>query len=469
MKNGVTGTNNFPDQILKKDIKMNPLKFKMFLVVCLAALSPRLFAQTNTQPLSLKDCISFALKNNPTNVIYDNQIRIAEQQKREGLSAYLPQVNFTGALDDNIKRQVTVIPAGTFSPTDLRVQFGNQYNTTLNLQADQVLYDQAIIAGIKANKPNIELAQLKKQKNNDDVIYNTAYAYYQLLIYKEQLKLLGENEQKLNDLLKVQKLQYEKGVVTRVSMNRVQVNYNNIQSQKAVALTNYELSLARLKNAMGIPVNQPLQVMDSINYQQEIDIPVTPDFNIGNKPDFQILQKNVSLQEIDLERKRAGYLPTLSAYGRYGASAFGNDFAKSYANWYDYSVIGLKLNVPIFSSFRRSSQVQQSQLTLLNTRQNLVVNEENIKLQIQSANTQLLNSYNNLQANRNNLDLAKEVYDDTNLQYQKGATSMSDFLNSDYAYKEAQANYINSLLNYLVARIDIEHSKGTIQQFINQL
>ena len=439
-------------------------------IACWLALPNTIMAQQSAQALSLRDCIDYTLGKNPSNSVYTNQIEIASSQKTEGMAAYLPQINLTGALDDNLKRPVTIFPASPLTGgKPLSVQLGNQYATTLNLQADQVIFDQTVIEGIKANKPNIELAVLKKQRNDDDLIYNTASAYYQVLIYKEQLKLLGENERKFADLLTVQKLQYEKGALTRVNLNRVQVNYNNILSQKKVAETNYTMALNRLKNAMGIDIANEITVVDSINYKQEINFPTTNDFNIKNKPDYMILEKNIRLQEIDLRRKKASVLPTLNAYAKYGTNAYGNEFASSYDRFYNYSAVGLRLNVPIFSSLKRYSQIQQSQLTLKNTRQNLIINSQSLQLQLQNANTQLVSSYNNVQSNRNNLSLAKDVFDDTNLQYQRGAATLTDFLNADYSYKESQYNYINALLNYLIARIDLERSKGTIKQFASQL
>lgn len=448
---------------------MNFNKIIILLGIAYWMVAPTLMAQQSAQALTLKDCIDYTLGKNPNNVVFNNQIEIAGCQKTEGMAGYLPQLNFTGALDDNLQRPVTVIPAGVFSPVPLRVQFGNQYATTLNLRADQVIYDQTLIEGIKANKPNIELAVLKKLRNDDDLIYNTASAYYQVLVYKEQLKLLAENEKKFSDLLTIQKLQYEKGVITRVSMNRVQVNYNNILSQKKVAETNYALSMNRLKNNMGIDIDQQIVIVDSIDYKQEANFPLSTDFNIKSKPDYQILEKNIRMQEIDLKRKKASNLPTLNAYAQYGANTYGNDFIKSYDQHYNYSAIGLRLNVPIFSSLKRYSQIKQSELTLKNMRQTLIINSQILKLQLQNANTQLISSYNNMQANKNNLGLAKEVFDDTNLQYQRGTSTLTDFLNSDYSYKESQYNYINALLNYLTARIDLERSKGTIKQFASQL
>lgn len=428
-------------------------------------------AQNNTIPLNLKDCIRLALRDNLSNSIYQNQISIAENQKLEALAGYLPQVNGAATFDDNIKRQVTVIPAGAFSPVDLKVQFGNQFNSSLMLQADQVIFDRSMLVAIQANKPNIEIAEYKKQKNNDDLIYSTATSYYLALGYKEQIKLLAENEKKLSDLLNIQKLQFEKGVITRVTLNRVQVNLNNIISLKKVAETNYSLSLSRLKNTMGIPVDKDIQIVDTLNYKQEVlaDLPAMEDFNIQLKPDYLILDRTIKLQELDLKRKQSAIYPTLSAYARYGALAFGNEFSKVYKQLYDYSAIGLKLNVPIFSGLRRQSQIKQSELNLYNTRQNLELNAENLKLQIKSAQTQVLSSYTNLQSNKNNIVLAKMVFDDTSLQYEKGTASLTDFLNADYAYKEAQTNYINSLLNYLTARIELERAKGTIQEFVHKL
>ncbi|HLP51096.1 MAG TPA: TolC family protein, partial [Chitinophagales bacterium] len=76
---------------------------------------------------------------------------------------------------------------------------------------------------------------------------------------------------------------------------------------------------------------------------------------------------------------------------------------------------------------------------------------------------------NSLQNDKANLELAKSVFDNTTLQYQNGVASLADLLNSDYSYKEAQTNYLNSLVSCLIAKVEVERSKGTIKQYINTL
>jgi len=127
------------------------------------------------------------------------------------------------------------------------------------------------------------------------------------------------------------------------------------------------------------------------------------------------------------------------------------------------------LNVPVFSGFRRISQVKESELSLSNAKINLGISADNLKLQMLNSNEKLLSSYTNLSSNRENLDLAKDVLKTTTLQYQQGVASASDLLNSDYALKEAQSNFINSLYNYLISALDIQRTQGTIKQYINQL
>ncbi|HEY1054622.1 MAG TPA: TolC family protein [Emticicia sp.] len=418
---------------------------------------------------SLKESIAYSLKNNPTSTIYKNEVLIAKEKKTEALAGYLPQVNGTATFDDNLKRQVSVIPAGAFSPEEIRVQFGNQYNTSLVAQVDQVLFDRTVSVAKEANKVNTLIADLKLLQNNETIVYNTIMAYYQILTYNEQEKLLVENEKKYDELLRILQLQYEKGVAKKIDYDRMKVSQNNIKSQLSLLKTNRELALNKLKFAMGMELSQNIAINDSLDYSMQVSMPVGNQLDTKNLLDFKIQSNNIALQQLDVERKKFAFYPTLGAYARYGGQSFGNEFAKSFGNWFDYSSIGLKLNIPIFDGNKKKSQLSQSKLSLLNAQENLKISERNYQLQFQNANTALFRSFTSMNDNKQNLDLAADILKNTGLQYQKGTASLTDFLNSDYSYKEAQSNYISSLLNFLTARVDLEKSQGNLSTYVNQL
>lgn len=420
------------------------------------------------QEMSLKNCVDFALKNHLNNSIARNEVLMADEKAKEALAGYLPQVNVNVAFDDNLKRQVSVIPAGAFSPNEIRVQFGNQYNTNATAQLDQVIYDKSMLLGLKAAEPNKQLAVLKKEQVEDNLIYSTSNAYFQVLVYIEQEKITLENEKKYRELLDILKLRLEKGVIKKTDVDRTKATLNNILSQKSIIQANKEVALNRLKNVIGMPLNEDIKVLELSNYESQTQIEKDNALDVNNIADYKILGSNIMLLELDVKRKQAAFLPTVSGYGRYGLMSFGNEFGKSLTNWIDFSAIGLKVNVPIFSGYRKNSQLKQSEISLLNARTNQRLTMENLNLAFRNSSSMIQKSQSDLKINIENLDFAKSVFESSTLEYQKGVSTLSDLLNADYSYKEAQSNYVTSLINFLGTRLEYEKSKGNLKNYINQ-
>ncbi|MFN3489573.1 MAG: TolC family protein [Emticicia sp.] len=419
-------------------------------------------------PFSLKSCVDFALKNHLSNTIANNEILAAKEKEKEALSGYLPQINANVTFDDNLKRQVSVIPAGAFSPNEIRVQFGNQYNTNATAQLDQVIYDKSMLLGLKAAEPNNQLAALRKEQTQDNLIYGTANAYFQVLVYLEQEKITLENEKKYRELLDILKLRLDKGVIRKTEYDRTKSTLNNILSQKSIIQANKAVALNRLKNVIGMSLNEDISILENINYEGITQFERANSLDVNDILDYKIQSNNILLQELDVKRKQATFMPTVSMYGRYGVMSFGNDFGKSFTNWIDFSSIGLKVNVPIFSGYRKNSQLKQSEISLLNARTNLKLSTENMNLAFQNSASVLLKAQTDLKINKENLTFAKEVFESSSFEYQKGVSMLSDLLNADYSYKEAQSNYVNSLINFLGTRLEYEKSKGNLKNYINQ-
>ncbi len=425
-------------------------------------------AQEDSTAFSLKDCIAYSLQNHPNSTIYANKQEITAQQNKEALSGYLPQVNATATMDYNIKLQTTVIPAGGFFPQETKIRMGNPFSNNATVQLDQKIYDQSSIVALKARKVNMEIADLNLLKSNESLIYNTTAAYYQVMVLYEQKALLMENRSQYADLVRILNLQLEKGVINKIDRDRAQVNLNNIDSRLEVLETNIGTALNQLKFSMGMPLETQLDIEHDFDVEKQVQLPAEEEFQPEQRYDYQLLERNINLQLIDVKNKKYSFVPSISGYARYGAISYSQEFRNSFDTWYDYSTIGLKLNVPIYSGSRRMSQYKQSQLNLMNMQESAKLSRQQYRVEYENARAKLMSSYNNLAQNRTNLELAKEVYDASNVQYQQGLTSLSDLLNSDYAYKEAQSNYTTSLLNFLSSRLDYEKAKGTLSNYINQ-
>lgn len=437
-------------------------------------LLPALLALTCTsahaqQAFTLRQAIDYGRSHSPAMAIAANDQRRAEAVAQEAVAGYLPQVNGTGSLDDNLKRQTTILPAGTFGSEPRAVQFGTQFNTNLSVQADQVLIDVAQLNGIQANKPNREMAAIKLKQAEEQLVYDVAKAYAQAQTYREQVTLLDENIKQYEELVPILRLRLEKGVVQQLDVDRVEVTQRNILSQRALAQANYEVALAQLKRTMGMPMQEQLTIADQVRSATDMHQPSGSTFAMDKLLGYRYNEQSLLLQGIDLKRKRNAFLPTLSAYGRYGAMAQGNELGASYDNWFDFAAVGLKLNVPLFSGLRRSSQIKQSEIALENLREQQRNANLGYELDYLSADTRLLSSTSTVSNDDDNLKLAERVFNNTNLQYQQGTATLSDLLNADYQLKEARNNWTTSVLNRSIAVIDLEKAKGTLLDFVNTL
>ncbi|MEZ4801702.1 MAG: TolC family protein [Gelidibacter sp.] len=422
-------------------------------------------------PMSLKECINYTLNNNPSSTIYRNSVEIAKEKVTENKSAFLPSIAASAGMDYNAKLQTSVIPAGSLSDEETTLQMGNKYSNSASVQLDQNIYDRSSAMDIKSAKVDEEIANLEALKENEDLIYNTALAYYEVLTYNEKQKLLEDSKTQYETLVGILKLRYEQGVAKKSEYDRARVNYNNVLSEIEENTSNYQLSLNKLKNAMGASLESDITIEKDSKLEDVSDFSLVEGIaeNVENTLDYQIDQKNLELKELEISKNKAAYLPTLSAYANYGASSFGNDFSTAMSTWYDYSTVGLKLNVPIFSGFKNSSKVKQSKLEYDNQILTNKLNVENYKLDIENAKTQLVSSYANLKKNKENLDLAKDVLDASTLEYREGTTDLSDLLDVDFSFKESRTNFITSLFDYLNAQIGYQKSKGSITDYVNNL
>ena len=442
------------------------MKKKWIIAILGLMISNAASAQTK---LSLKECIDYGLKNNGNVRIAKLNERVAEQQTREALSYYLPQVAATGTLDDNIKLQSTVIPAGAFGATeDRRITLGSKYASVVSAQADQVVFDQALLTGLKANKPNLANAELSSQKTKENIIYNVANNYYQVFVITQQIELLKDNLDKTRQILGTLQLQLDNGVIKKVDYDRTKVSLNNIQSQLTLAESNLTYAQNELKYQMGMPMSEQIELTDNL-LNKPFQLYEPGNFDPSNLTDFKVQKINMQLQGIEKDRVRAGYLPKVSIYGRYGFQALGNNLGDSWGNRFSYGAVGLRLNIPIFDSFRRDAQYKQADLKLMTQNEQLKLNIQNYELQNNNATTQLQKAKLNLANDDANVNLAKEVYDVTTLQYREGTIPLSDLLNAELSYKEAQNNYINSMLSYYQAKLGIEQSQGSLLGFYSEL
>lgn len=419
---------------------------------------------------TLKQCIQYGLKNHPNNAIYVNQKLAADAKAKQALADYLPHVGLSSTLDNNLKLQQSVIPAGIFGPDEIRVSLTQKYSSNAVAQLDQVIFDKSMLTGLKANKYYKQQADLHIEQSQEAIIYNISTAYFQIFVYNQQLELLNYNKGNYQKQMEIYRLQVSKGTTLQKDLDKVGVNYNNTISQIRVAESNIQLAENELKFEMGFPINDPLTIKAS----QEAGLPAyrqdsTEKFSPASRVGYKLAKLNIKVLEIEQARIKADGLPKLSAYFRYGAVGFGSQLKAAYDEFLPYSAIGLKLSIPLLDFYKRNARYKEALINRINAEENLKLTAGKFTVDYENAHTKLLQAQANVENDQRNVSLAESVLKITDLQLRKGTTDLTDWLNTQNALKEAQNNYLNSIYSYYQARIDLERASGTLRSFYNSL
>lgn len=455
------------------------------LIMCSFLFASQSWAQSGEAiPLSIQDAIEYARLNNSNIKMARIDESIAEQQTNEVRGRGLPQANINGNFEDRLKIPLLVIPGGipgapggdSGNAGSAGIPMGYQYNSALSGEITQMIFDPSFWVGLKAAKSGSQLYQQQTQQVSEQTAYNIANAYYQVIVVQKQLQLLRSNLESTQQTLTTTQLQFENGVAKQVDVNRLRVNASNLKSQIQQAELNLEQVLNSLKFQMGMPLSQQVVLSDTtLNFNEEnlALAKVSEDF-YQNRVDYQLLQTNLELQQLDQKNNKVGYFPRLTAYANYGYQAQGAElglFPTASNGWIDYTTasVGIRLNIPVFDGLQRNSRIQQSKLKTQQLEENIHLTRQAIDLEASNAITQYQSTLQRIEAEQQNVALAQQVYEVTQLEFREGVGTSTDVVEAETSLRQAQNTYITTLLDLYVARLDMEKAKGNLLTYLESL
>ncbi|RYF78383.1 MAG: TolC family protein [Cytophagaceae bacterium] len=425
------------------------------------------------QTFTLQEAIDFAIKQNINvrNSLLDAVS--AEARILEVKSSALPQVSASGSFTDNLIIQRAFLPANFFDPKAspdapaVPVQFGVNYSANGTVAVNQLLYSAGLNVGLRAAATYRELAQRTTQATKVTVAEQVAKAYYGVLVARERSKLLDLNIGRLDTLLRDTRASNQQGFVEKLDVQRLEVQANNLRSDRQNVENLIQLSYALLKYQMGLTVNDEITLSEQLQDRDlaELESLIAPDptFQYQSRIEYSTLQTQLKLAELDIELSKKGYLPTASAFVNYGYNNGKNRIGDMVTTpWLNFATAGLSLQIPIFDGFLKKYQIAQKRVTLQKAQNSGELLKNSIDLQIRQSSITLNNGFQTLRTQLRNRDLAQEIVRVTRIKYKEGVGSNIEVLNAETSLREAQTNYFASLYDFLISKVDQDKALGRL-------
>lgn len=431
---------------------------------------------TDVFRFSRKQCVQYALEhaNSMKNALQD--VADAKYFTQETVSIGLPQLRAAFQVQDFPVIPQSAIPANIFDPTakpgDLQlIALQTRSNAVAEVDLSQLLFDGRYLVGLRATKLYRELYTKLSKRTEIETAGLVSKAYYNVLVNEHRLELFQTNRDRLTKILNDTRAQKQNGFAQQIDVDRLQVSLNNLETEYENTRRLVDLSRSLLKFQMGMPQEATLELTDKIDTEDaqlgQTELGKQLDFD--NRIEVGVFKTQIGLNRFDVMRYQAGYLPTLAASARYSASAFRNDLGGLTSSrngvasvWPNGLSWAIRLDLPIFDGLQKHAQVQRAKIRLLKSQNDLENLKQNLSLQHANARANLTNALKQLEIQKRNQELAGEVYRVAQARYKEGLGTNIELVEAEASYKTSQNNYVNSLLDAYIARIDLKQALGTL-------
>ncbi|MBS1588953.1 MAG: TolC family protein [Bacteroidetes bacterium] len=412
---------------------------------------------------TLNQCLDTALVHNKTLQINRNNIAINNQKEKEAKANLIPKINANADYKYFWELPTQLMPLSALNPTvpegqfrDL--QFGVPHNINANVQLAMPIYNPQLYGAIKNTKAAGEVTQLQYQKSEEQVWYDITTLYYNAQILQHQLAFLDSNLRNTGKLLKNTELLKEQLLAKGSDVNKVKLQAEQLATQREVANNKYAQILNVLKLNMGIDLKTEFAVESSVVFKTPVE------YSSASSLDFKIIQTQNKLLQSELTTLRQSrFVPSLNLFATYGTTGFGYDKKPyDFLKFYPIGFAGIQLSYPIFNGTVTQRKINQKKFEIKNNElQSELIADKN-KMETENASQQRAVAQKTVTTTQSQIDLAQTIYNQTLLQQKQGTASLTDVLLADNALREAQQNYLNAVIDYLKADLELKRLMGQL-------
>ncbi len=440
-----------------------------------------------TQQLSAAQAVAYAMKHavQVRNAMLD--VNIQKQVNKEVIAAALPRISASGSVNHfpNIAVQSfpNFIAQATYgvleqegvldgngnpiiAPADfgyVQARFGTSYNANAGVDISQLLFDGQVFIGLQARRSTLQFSQQQLEVTKEMIKVNVLKIYYQLVVGEKQLSSIEANIQRFEKLLADTREIYKNGFAEKLDVDKVNVQLNNLQTEKIKIQNALAAGNAGLKFLLNMPQQENLVLTDSITPAMIKEDVLTDKYQYSDRKEFQMLLTAKKLGKYNVQRYQLSYLPSIAAYGNYYKNAQRNQFdVFQHGPWFTSSLIGVKVSMPIFDGFAKKSRIEKAKLELQKTNNSIENLKASIDYEVSQATLKLSASLLTIDNQVKNMELAEKVYNTTKLKYEQGLGSNQEIYNAQTELKVAQNNYYGALYDAIIAKIDFLKATGKL-------
>lgn len=418
---------------------------------------------------SLQQAVEFGLKNNYSSQISTKEIEKSLKQKWEIIAQGLPQISGNIDYQNQLKQPVTLLPAelaggepGTFVP----VRFGTQQNLNGTATWNQLIFDPSYIVGIQSVKTLLSISKNAKTKTDQEVKLAIINAYGNVLLSQESVNILEKNIETLDKNYRDTQKIFENGLAEEEDVEQLEITLLGLKNNLSRSERMQDISFEMLNLTLGLPVDTEVTLTEDLDglAMEYFDLGLLArEIPVEENIDYRISENQAESARIFVRLEQAKALPTLTSFVNYGFQGFSEEFTffKDSQEYFTQSILGVSLNIPIFSSGLRGAKTQQKKIEYEQALLQLEETKNKIQLEINSAKSDYEFSLENYQTQKRNLELSERIENKNQIKFFEGLASSFELSEAQRQLYSAQQELLQSMLNVITNKVALENLLDT--------
>lgn len=417
-----------------------------------------------TQPLTLKQAIELAIRNNP--VLREEQLTLERTQAalRESQAINYPTLDASLSFNQSGQETVTRNSDTAIDPTTgeevpstspVAGELSRQYTDTATalgagLELSYPIYTSGRRpAIIRSARGQVRFQQLELERQTEELILDTTEAYYDLQEAGARVNIFTANldqaEQSLRDAQALERA----GVGTRFDVLQAEVDVANARQDLTQQLSQLEISRRQLAQQLNISESLDLAAADPVEVTGvwDLSLPETIVQAYKNRAELeqQLIQREISQQNRRAALAQLG--PQLAFQGTFDVTnnldtnAFFDSFGYRYG-------LALQVSQVLFDGGEAKAQADQEESNISIAESEFERLKTEIRFQVEQAYSQLDANFANIQTTALAVEQAAEALRLARLRFQAGVGTQTDVLRQQSALAEAQVNNLSAILDY---------------------
>lgn len=417
-------------------------------------------------PLSLRKAVELALapEGNTRLQLAREAIHQAQARQAQARAALLPDVSGSTSYQSmtvNLAARGITLPrsipnfafptfVGPFDVFDARASL------------NQTVFDFASIRRYQAAKVATTAVERERDSVGEQTMEQVARAYLAAIRAQAVRDTAKANVTLAEELRALAATQRTAGTGTGIEVTRAEVQLANEQQRLIVAESDVERSHLQLLRVMGLNLEARVELTDGLGYLPMDEPTVQRAVETARKSRAVLDAQSRRERSAELSYRSVKYerLPSIAAFGDYGASGSGFDTVLP------TRAIGIGMRVPVFDGGRRDarraeafSQLRQEQIRSHDL-------NEQVMLEIRLALESLRSAETQVKTAESGLVLAETELRHAQNRYKAGVANSIEVTDAQTRLARARENRISALFNHNLARIDMTAAMGTLEQIL---